>query len=90
MELILTDIELNDNLINDNTFDIWYQDNVFVAIENIKGGRTFRYELTDTIDNIISNHRDEILTYRLGRYSKRDEVSIGDIFMYGKFVKELN
>jgi len=86
MELILTDIELNDNLTNENTFDVWYKDNIFVAIENVKGGRTFRYQLTNTLDYISNNHRDEILSYRLGRYTKDDEVSIGDVFMFGKFI----
>ncbi len=41
-------------------------------------------------DEIASEHRDEILSYCLGSYTKEDEVSLGDIFMHGKYVKKLS
>lgn len=88
-ELILTDIELADNTTNDNTFDVWYCNKLqkFVANEPIRNGRIFVYALTDTIENIIINHRQEILEYRLGRVTPQDQVTIADIFMYRKFTK---
>jgi hypothetical protein len=89
-ELILQDIELADNTINDNTFDIWFckRLNRFLAQENIKGGRKFVYELKDSEENIATNHRQEILEYRLGRVTRQDQVTIADIFMHRKFIEK--
>ena len=92
LELILTDIELADNTINDNTFDVWYSntDKTLIAIENIKGGRTFKYKLTDKEESIFRLHRQEILSYRLSVVTPQDEVTIGDVFMHGKFIEKIN
>ena len=88
MELILTDIELAENKRNDNTFDVWYNDQIgsFVAIEN-GGDRKFRYKLDGDFEEIAREHRQEILEYRLGRVTADDEVTIGDVFMHGKFIE---
>ena len=40
-----------------------------------------------TIERLKVDYRYEYLTSRLGRYTKDDEVSIGDIFMYGHYEK---
>ena len=91
LELILQDIELSDNTINDNTFDIWYSNRLqkFVANENVAKGRRFIYELTDTEENISKTHRQEILEYRLGKVTPNDVVTIGDIFMHSKFIEKV-
>ena len=91
LELILQDIELSDNTINDNTFDIWYSNRLqkFVANENVAKGRRFIYELTDTEENITKTHRQEILEYRLGKVTPNDVVTIGDIFMHSKFIEKI-
>jgi len=88
-KVILQNIELADNTTNDNTFDVWFDErnNRFIAIENCKQGRCFKYALTDSIENIIKDHEYDILKYRLGRVTKDDEVTIGDIFMFRKFNK---
>lgn len=90
LELILQDIELNENTINDNTFDVWYGDKTFIAIENIKGGRTFKYKLKLPLLFIAKNHAKEILEYRLGKVTSQDELTIGDIFMHGKFIEKIS
>ena len=91
LELILQDIELSDNTINDNTFDIWYSNRLqkFVANENVAKGRLFIYEITDTEENISKTHRQEILEYRLGKVTPNDVVTIGDIFMHSKFIEKI-
>jgi hypothetical protein len=88
-ELILQDIELSENTTNDNTFDVWfdYQNEVFLAKELCKGGRTFKYKPIGDLEEIAMNNRYDILQYRLGRVTPQDEVTIGDIFMYRKFTK---
>ena len=90
LELILTDVELADNTTNDNTFDVWYskEGNTFLAIENIKGGRTFKYKVIGDIEEIALIWRIEILHYRLGKVTPQDEVTIGDIFMHGRFIEK--
>jgi hypothetical protein len=88
MELILTDIELAENKSNDNTFDVWYNDltGTFVAYEK-NGNRKFRYKLDGEFEDIAKNYRQEILEYRLGRVTADDEVTVGDVFMHGKFIE---
>ena len=89
-ELILQDIELADNTINDNTFDIWFckRLNRFIAQENVAKGRIFLYELKDSEENIATNHRQEILEYRLSKVTPQDQVTIGDIFIHSKFIEK--
>jgi hypothetical protein len=92
LELVLQDIELMDNSINDNTFNVYMDINtkLFHAFENdVKDGRHFEYCLVDTEENIVKHHRDEILHYCLSSISLTDSVSLGDIFLHGKFIKKL-
>lgn len=88
LELILTDIELHENLSNGNTFDVWYNNETgtFIAKEN-KGNRTFKYKLDGDFETIAEKYREEILAYRLGRVTAEDVVTIGDIFMIGIFIE---
>ena len=90
MELILTDIELAENTRNDNTFDVWYnfETGTFVAYEN-GGNRKFRYKLDGEFEDIAKNHRQEILDYCLAVVLPTEEVSIGDIFVHGKYIEIL-
>jgi hypothetical protein len=94
MDIILEQIELKENKLNDNTFDIFYNYNTkkFHAFENdVENGelREFVYELTDTEDNIANNHREEILEYCLAVVTKNDSVGLGDIFVHGKYVTHI-
>ena len=89
LELILTDIELNEENTQDSTFDVWSGEEnnkrVFIAFEN-NGGRSYAYRLTDDFNRIAKNYRHEILTYRLGiDYPKNEEVTLADVFMFGRF-----
>jgi len=77
---------LAENTTNDNTFNVYHSDDIFIAQE-IGGNRQYTYRLTDDIDTIKLNHREEILKYRLGKITPEDVVTIGDIFMIGKFTK---
>ena len=90
-ELILEDIELADNTTNDNVFDVWFnnQDQTFLAKELCTSGRTFKYKTKFDIEEIATKHRQEILTYRLGKVTPDDVVTIGDIFMHRKFVENI-
>ena len=93
LELILEDVELIDNTTNDNTFDVCYDNNTKLihAFENdVDEPREFVYKLIADQNDIAREHRQEILDYRLVRVTPEDEVSLGDIFMYGKFVEKIN
>ena len=97
LELILTDIELSENTTNDNTFDVWYNKSAktFLAVEVIEKvvgkvtPKQIKYRLLDTYQNISTNHRQEILEYRLCKVTPNDEVTIGDIFMHAKFIEKI-
>lgn len=89
MELILRGIELNEVGINDDMlFNVHYDAKIkrFVAT-HIDSSLQLEYDLIGDAEQIAQEHREEILTYRLGRFTNEDVVDIGDIFMYGKFNK---
>jgi hypothetical protein len=93
MELFLEQIELKDNTLNDNTFDIFYDMNTKLihAIENeVINPREFVYRLVDTEENIAKYHRQEILDYCLATVLPTDSVGLGDIFVHGKYVERIN
>lgn len=89
LELILQDIELAENTINDNTFDIWVNENTgtFIAKENTPSGRTFKYALKGNFEDIAKENRYDILKYRLGKVTPEDEVFLEDVFMQGQFIE---
>lgn len=86
MVKILEEIELNEVGTNGMLFDIYFDEhsNRFRA-KDINGTLTLEYDLIGVAGQIAQEHREEILTYRLGRITEDDIVEIGDIFMYGKF-----
>ena len=92
MELILTDIELGIEVQNEelNNFDVWWnkKQNVFVAVNPITK-ESYRYELTKSIEEILYEDSEEILRSRLSKVTKNDIVGIGDIFIYGKNVRQI-
>ena len=93
MHLILEEIELKDNKVNDNTFDIFYDVNTKLihAVENgVVNPREFVYRLVDTEENIAKNHRQEILEYCLATILPSDTVGLGDIFLHRKYVERLS
>lgn len=91
LELFLEQIELKDNTLNDNTFDIFFdvETGLIHAIENdvpSDEAREFVYRLVDEQDKIATEHRQEILDYCLASVLPTDEVGLGDIFCHGKYV----
>lgn len=95
MDLILEQIELKDNTLNDNTFDIFYDVNTKLihAFENDVPSdevREFVYRLVDTEENIANNHRQEILEYCLATVLPTDTVGLGDIFLHRRYVERIS
>ena len=91
---LLEDIELSQNGLNNNTFDIYFdfENQRFHAFENDVPKsleREFVYELTDSEEKISKEHREEILDYCLSRYTDEDSVGLGDIFVHGKYIKQV-
>jgi len=92
-DLILEQVELADNTTNDNTFDVFYDINTKLlhAFENdVDEPREFIYRLKLSLFFIVKNHAKEILEYRLGKVTPQDELTMGDIFMHGKFIEKIN
>lgn len=91
LELILQDIELAENTINDNTFDIWVNENTgtFIAKENVTNGRTLKYSLKCKLEDITFEDKKEILEYRLGKVTPEDELFLEDVFMHGKLIESI-
>ena len=92
LELFLEQIELKDNTLNDNDFDILYDMNtklIHAFENNVDEPREFVYRLVDDQDTIANNHRQEILDYCLATVLPTDEVGLGDIFVHGKYVERV-
>ena len=95
MHLKLEQIEIKENTLNDNTFDIFYDMNTKLihAFENDVTHdevREFVYRLVDTEENIAKYYRQEILEYCLATVLPTDSVGLGDIFVHGKYVERIN
>jgi len=93
LELFLEQVELADNTINDNTFDVFYDMNTKLmhAFENdVDEPREFVYRLTDTEENIAREHRQEILEYCLAVVLPTESVGLGDIFVHGKYIEKIS
>jgi hypothetical protein len=92
LELFLEQIELKDNTLNDNDFDIFYDmdTKLIHAFENnVDEPREFVYRLVDDQDTIANNHRQEILEYCLATVLPTDEVGLGDIFVHEKYIERV-
>jgi len=91
MELILTEIELKDNTLNDNTFNVFHDKTTgfFHAIENAEIPRKFNYKLKHSFEFISKKYKSEILEYCLGSVQKNDIVTLGDIFLHSKFIEKI-
>ena len=92
LELFLEQIELKDNTLNDNDFDIFYDMNtklIHAFENNVDEPREFVYRLVDDQDTIANNHRQEILDYCLATVLPTDEVGLGEIFVPGKYVERV-
>lgn len=90
LELFLEQVELKENTINDNTFDVFYDINTKLihAFENdVEEPREFIYRLTNDQDTIAEKHRQEILEYCLAFVLPTDEVGLGDIFLHSKYIE---
>jgi len=90
-ELILEEVYLSDDSNEENPVDVYAEQldgGKIISVCRNSGKMRF-WELVGSQDEISKNHREEILNYRLAIVSEEDEVSLGDIFMYGKFTKEI-
>ena len=93
LELFLEEIELKENTINDNTFDVFYDINTKLihAIENdVEEPRKFIYRLTNDQNTIAEKHRQEILEYCLAVVLPTESVCLGDIFVHGKYIERIS
>ena len=86
-ELILEDVFLSNDLEEQNPCTI-YADKKFIYCVANKTALVSLYKLTDEQDKIAKEHRTEILEYCIGE--PVGDVSLGDIFLHGKYVKKLS
>ena len=94
---VLDEVFLNDDDEELNPLNIYFDDSLPYRYTNgksyffgvSKDNKITIWELTENVETIESEHREEILEYRLGKFTDKDEVTVADIFMYGKFNKEL-
>jgi hypothetical protein len=88
-ELIREDVYLNDDVNEENPHNVYVSENLIIYCVNKETKHVTLYGLVANQDEIANEHRDEILSYCLGSYTKEDEVSLGDIFVHGKYVAKL-
>lgn len=83
LELILTEIELNGSK-EESLYNVFVNKELDIFAEEIGTNNVIQYRFTENVEDIKRDHRVEILLSRLGKVEATDEVSLGDIFMYGK------
>lgn len=88
-ELIREDVYLKDDILETFPHNIYVSKNQIIYCVDKTNKHVTLYGLVANQDEIASEHRDEILSYCLGSYTKEDEVSLGDIFVHGKYVAKL-
>jgi hypothetical protein len=88
--LISDEAFLSDDTKEENPVEVYfYDDNVFwCKYKDVNKVRAF--VLTDTLDNIAKSHKDEILKSTLGTFTKKDEVTLRDVFLHGGYINEVN
>jgi hypothetical protein len=95
-ELIREDVFMRDNIFSNDVLDetepcnIYVDKDLIIYCVNKSTNQVILFGLVGDQDEIASEHRDEILYYCLGSYTKEDDVNLGDIFVHGKYVRPLN
>lgn len=89
LELILEEIELFDSK-NSMLYDVYMDRNNKFYARNKETNEVLIYEYIKPYDEIIKEHREQILNYRLFKVTKDDEVCPADIFMHGGYVSLVN
>ncbi len=90
-ELVLEEIFAPDDINEEFPCNVYYdsETKLFYVVSYTLENHITLFKLDGDQEEISTNHRLEILRYRLSVVTKDDEVSIGDIFMHGKFINEL-
>jgi hypothetical protein len=85
-ELIREQVDINQS---ETTFDIYASDvtGLIYAVSEEPNDPLFIYKLIKPQAEIEVEHRDEILDYCLAKKTPEDEVSLGDIFVHGKYIQ---
>ncbi|MDB4590940.1 hypothetical protein OAH77_04485 [Flavobacteriaceae bacterium] len=75
-----------------STRAVWYDkvNSRFIAVATLFDPYDIYYEITKPFEEIKELHRDELLKCTLARYTKEDDITYGDIFMHGGFIKRIN
>lgn len=89
-ELIREEVFMKDDKLETIPHNIYVDEDLIIYCVDQTTKNVTLYGLVADQEEIATEHRDEILSYCLGSYTKEDEVSLGDIFIHGKYVKKLN
>lgn len=90
-QLLLDEVYLLDDIEEENPVRVYITPKFYNRIFTVVYPNTLirRFKLTESKKLIASLYRDIILTYRLGKYTDEDEVTLGDIFMMDCFMEEI-
>jgi hypothetical protein len=82
---ILTDVEINGE---EGLFAVMFDGEIFTAKQE-DGEKTMKYKMVKSFNRIKRDDRDEILKYTLGQTTAMDVVTPSDVFLHGKYIKEI-
>ena len=88
-ELILDEIYMTDDFDEVNPCRVYYNSTTELFYLVNSENQITLYKLSKPFEEIDSQNRIEILTYRLDKVKGSDELTLGDIFMHGEFIKNL-
>jgi phosphotransferase system IIA component len=82
---ILTGVEIAGH---EELFTVMFDGEIFTAKQE-GGEKTIKYKMVKSFNRIKKEYRDEILIYRLGKTTATDVVIPSDVFLHGKYIKEI-
>lgn len=87
-ELISEEIELHDDPIEDNTWEVTLLHDIFTATSKADGSIK-KFRMMKTPSQLTDDERYSVLNYTLSKVTAEDQVTAKDIFLQAEFIQEV-
>ena len=88
--LISDDCYLSDDSNEENPVEVYFYDDTVFWCKYKDVNKVRAFVLTKGTSQLNKEHKDEILTSTLGKYDKKDTVTVRDAFLHGGYIQEVD
>jgi len=88
MELISDAIEMHDDTLQDNVWEVTFDEGVFTA-KSSGDDRVRKFKLTKMPHELTDDERYSVLNYTLAKVTDEDKVCLRDIFLQAELIEEI-